>query len=146
METSLSSSRCVYRIAFGDIRLMASKKKPSVERSGECYRHSWFRSLSWVFGWTVLFSPVWLLTLPGVMAGLAPRMRELGMENYNEFLFGAGVILAMASVTLGLLVSELFSRAGRGWLLVGLSGIAVFFLSLLGGSYISTLAFYVAAQ
>jgi hypothetical protein len=68
------------------------------------------------------------------------------MENYNEFLFYSGYILAMAGLPLGLLASEIVSRRGRGRLLVGLSGIAVFFLSLLAGISLSMSAFYVVAQ
>jgi len=73
-------------------------------------------------------------------------MRQRGMANYNEFLFRAGQILAIAGLPLGLLTSEIFSRRGRGTWIVGLSGIAVFILSLVGGIYISLSAFYVVQQ
>jgi hypothetical protein len=134
MTWSLIDTAC--RIAIGVSIRMASAKKSSIEISGQCYRHSWFRSLSWVFMWTLVFSPFspfWLIASHGAFCGLEPRMRKLGMENYNEFLFYSGYILAMAGLPLGLLASEIVSRRGRGRLLVGLSGIAVFFLSLLAG-------------
>ena len=73
-------------------------------------------------------------------------MRKNGMTDPNEFLFVAGQILAMASVPLGLLASELLSRRGCGSWVLGLGGIAVWFLSLLGGIYVAMSAFYVVAQ
>jgi len=125
---------------------MASARKSSIETSGECYRHSWLRSLSWVLVWTVVFSPFWLVGSHVAFCGLDIRMRELGIENYNGLLFYFGYGLAMAGLPLGLLASEVASRRGRGWLLVGVSGIAVIFLSLLGGISVSMIAFYIVAK
>jgi hypothetical protein len=125
---------------------MALKKKSSVERSGECYRPSWLRSLSWVFLWTLVFLPFWIFGSHGAFCGMEPQMRQRGMANHNEFLFCAGQILAIAGLPLGLLTSEIFSRRGRGTWIVGLSGIAVFILSLVGGISISLSAFYVVQQ
>ncbi len=73
-------------------------------------------------------------------------MRQRGMASYNEFLFYAGQILATAGLPLGLLTREIFSRSGRGSWIVGLSGIAVFILSLVGGVFISLSAFYIVRQ
>jgi len=125
---------------------MALKKKSSIERSGECYRPSWKRSFLWIFLWTLVFLPFWIFASHGAFCGMEPQMRQRGMANYNEFLFRAGQILAIAGLPLGLLTSEIFSRRGRGTWIVGLSGIAVFILSLVGGIYISLSAFYVVQQ
>lgn len=100
----------------------------------------------WVFGWTVVFSPFWVLLSHGPVCGLEHQMSQRGMPNYNEFLFGAGQVLSMMGLPLGLLVSELFSRRNYVSWVVGLSGIAVAFLSLIGGAMVAIGAFHPAAQ
>jgi hypothetical protein len=96
----------------------------------------------WVFLWTVLLSPFWLFGSHGAFCGMEHRMSELGKPNHIAFVFLAGHIITMAGVPLGLIASEILSRRGCGSWTLGLGGIAVWFLSLLGGIALSMSAFY----
>ena len=94
--------------------------------------------------WTVLLSPVWLMISHGPVCGIEAQMRERGMPLCNEFLYGAGQVVSMSGVTLGLAFSVFLKRKRRPFWAVFLGGLAAAIILLFVGAFVTVSAFYSA--
>ena len=104
---------------------------------------TWGKSLWFVVLWTVVLSPFWIMAAHTPFCGIEIRMLERDMLPYNEFLCGAGQVIAMSGVTLGLAFSVFLKRKRYPFAAVFLGGIAATILSLIAGVAVTMGAFHV---
>ena len=111
--------------------------------SNELPSETWGKSLWFIVLWTVLLAPFWIMAAHMPVCGIESRMLDRDMLLHNEFLYGAGQVISMAGVTLGLAFSVFLRRKRWPFAAVFLGGIAATILSLIVGTAVTMSVFHV---
>ncbi|MBL7222032.1 MAG: hypothetical protein ISS69_18130 [Phycisphaerae bacterium] len=111
--------------------------------SNDLPSETWGKSLGFIVLWTVVLSPFWVLAAHVPFCGIESKMLQRDMLPYNEFLCGAGQVIAMSGVTVGLAFSVFLRRKRRPPWLVSVGGVAATILSLFAGIAVTMGAFHV---
>ena len=104
---------------------------------------TWGKSLWFILCWTLLITPFWVMIAHVPVCGIESRMLERDMLLHNEFLYGAGQVISISGVTLGLAFSVFLRRKHWATWAVFIGGIAAAIISLFVGIFVTLSVFHV---
>jgi len=112
--------------------------------SNDLPSETWGKSLWFIILWTVLLGPFWVMAAHTPFCGIESIMLKRDMLPHNEFLYGAGPIIAMSGVILGLAFSVFLKRKRCPFAATFLGGIAAAIVSLFLGVFVTVSSFDIA--